>query len=163
MFFLKDNKIFLKIFRVEVFSMEDIFRKIVSKKELKLTLKASKKNICPKIIQWKKINNDKFEILMEKYTNTLKEETDKLFYQNQVAQLIKKLHSIEIYHYDLHNENFVIKNKVIKLIDFGESEKFKDIKSSQLGFYYNFYSLEPLKWKEFLKEEIEYSKTICEE
>ncbi|CAG8471599.1 14700_t:CDS:2 [Dentiscutata heterogama] len=80
---------------------------------------------------------------------------DKLCLAKQLADAIKFLHSYDIIHRDLHSENVLIHDKIIKLSDFGNS-KFVADPSIQLtkGFGSIRYS-DP----EFVRSSLNYSRT----
>jgi serine/threonine protein kinase len=100
----------------------ETYTKIVNEKEFMFTLIASNEDISPKLISWTR-NNSNFTIQIEKYPITLKDAIDRSIYKDEIIRLIQKLHSLGIFHADIHLDNIVVDPILgkVKLIDFGIS------------------------------------------
>jgi len=100
----------------------ELYAKIVNENEFLFTLIASNEDISPKLVSWKR-DNEKYIIQIEKYPSTLWDITDRSIYEFKIINLVKKLHSLGIFHNDIHAENIVLDQKSgnVKLIDFGIS------------------------------------------
>jgi serine/threonine protein kinase len=95
--------------------------------EVKLHTIASNHDLSPKIIR---SDSKKGSIVMEKMHTTLSDLLNTIKYDpdemEQVAQkvyhLVETLHSLGIFHNDLHTDNIMIdSNGTLKLIDFGDA------------------------------------------
>lgn len=118
----------------------NIYSKLVNEKEFLLTMIASEENISPKLISWENYEGE-FLIHLEKYPKTLMDEPIWGIYKNKCIKLVEKLHSLEIFHSDIKEDNIVVDpfTKEVKLIDFGRSCWIKDITAYQLE--NNFYEV----------------------
>ena len=103
-------------------------QKLMSQKELDITIIASNNSIAPKILHVEKVN-DEYLITMEKYPYTLSHANDKVKYRNMVKDKIYQLHKLGIFHADIHDDNIIVDEDkgVVKIIDYGLSEYITDI------------------------------------
>lgn len=89
--------------------------------EATITQLMSDIKVCPKVYDIS-VQDDTVIIISERYDRIL---TDKEFdsgkYTTQINSLISKMHAVGVCHRDICNYNVVIKNEVVKLIDFGNS------------------------------------------
>jgi|SRR5579862_4280662 len=137
------------------------YSKVVSEKEFLFTLLASREEICPLVISWKRQLN-KYVIELEKYPSTLIKESNWDIYKNSAVALVEKLHLLGIFHSDITEENFVVnpETKVIKLIDFGLSCWIDEITEEQLT---NTYMTKANSVSELLTVEVKEVEWLCEQ
>jgi tRNA A-37 threonylcarbamoyl transferase component Bud32 len=110
-----------------------LYTKLVNEKEILFTLIASNEGISPKLISWKR-DNGKYIIKSEQYLGMLMDEPVRTFYKEDGVKLVRKLHSLGIFHADITEENFVV-NPItgeMKMIDFGLSCWIDDITEKQM-------------------------------
>lgn len=120
------------------------------KREFDIYSLAHENGLTPKIIEWKKINDDHYDLTTERYPNTLHLENNWLQYNDQLYKLVKKLHSLGIYHNELTHDNVVVRNGILKLVGFNASHL--------KPMFYDLNVFETL-----LQEEIDSVKQICRE
>jgi tRNA A-37 threonylcarbamoyl transferase component Bud32 len=84
-----------------------LYTKLVNEKEILFTLIASNEGISPKLISWKR-DNGKYIIKSEQYLGMLMDEPVRTFYKEDGVKLVRKLHSLGIFHEDITEENFVV-------------------------------------------------------
>jgi len=137
------------------------YSKVVSEKEFLFTLLASREEICPLVISWKRQLN-KYVIELEKYPSTLIKESNWDIYKDSAVALVEKLHLLGIFHSDITEENFVVnpETKVIKLIDFGLSCWIDEITEEQLT---NTYMTKANSVSELLTVEVKEVEWLCEQ
>lgn len=133
--------------------------KIVTEKEFLFTLIANEQNISPKLIYWEQ-KDGKFTIHIEKYPATLNSIVNRYIYEDEITRLIKKLHSLGIFHRDIHIDNIVInpESRQVKLIDFGLSCWMQDIPKIT---YVQGYRESASCLQDLLKLEIDEVKWLC--
>jgi len=128
-----------------------VYTKEVNEHEFLITSIASRVGICPKLISWKCVD-DEYTINLEKYPKTLSDVTGWSNYKKKAVELLNKLHSLEIVHCDIYEHNIVVNPDTndVKLIDFGLSEWYNDIKGENINYYGTSISVE-----ELFKEEMD--------
>lgn len=139
---------------------ETTFIKCVDKKELDITLLAAEHGLTPSVISWED-KGDHFDIILEKYDRSLDYEARENLapHQEQIEKLVRKLHEIGVYHGDLSEDNIVVKNGVVKLIDFGCSCFLAEISPKQ--FYQSMYKKKATCVDELLQAEYDYIARFC--
>ena len=90
------------------------------KKEIYFLEKLSEYKYFPKIIN---TNIERKELEISFCGNVLNENEEPKLWKNQVKKIIKILEKENIYHNDMHDENFLNKDGKIFLIDFGQASE----------------------------------------
>ena len=90
------------------------------KKEIYFLEKLSEYKYFPKIINR---NIERKELEISFCGNVLNENEEPKLWKNQVKKIIKILEKENIYHNDMHDENFLNKDGKIFLIDFGQASE----------------------------------------
>lgn len=137
----------------------DFYIKEVTEKEFLFTVLASNYEIAPKLISWKR-DRGTYIIKSERYPETLMDQPIYSIYKEDGVKLIRKLHSLGIFHSDVTEENFVVnpETKEIKLIDFGCSCWIEDITKQKLK---NAYEDEAETVDDLLEIEVKELEWIC--
>ncbi len=128
--------------------------KIVCKKELNFSLLTAKEGISPLIIHWVHIYNDKYIMEIERFPYILNE-VDGSKYIDEIKTLVMRLHKFSIFHGDLYGKNIVVnpETNIVKLIDFGISSWFSELKDSKV-FYSDRYGGKVDTIEELLEREV---------
>ena len=130
--------------------MNNFYTKIVNTKELNFFILASKHKITPRFISYSKnesddVSNDSlYSLSMEFYPENLNDvmknpsrKDEALFIIEQTRKIINILHSIDILHNDISEENIVYdrSNRSVAIIDFGLSTLISTILPSEISDY----------------------------
>mgnify|MGYP003575983975 CR=1 FL=1 len=135
------------------FANQQTYSKTIDLNEFMFTLTASKNGIAPPILSWRPIGHQ-FEIEMEPYPSILQYPNDFFsVYRAKVVQLIKKLHTLGIFHGDVVAENVLIEPITgnVLLINFNRSEWIVDRKNKpEYNYLYNKYLISSLERDEIM-------------
>lgn len=131
----------------------EIYTKLVDVKELIFTIMASNANISPRLLSWRKVENN-YMIEMDKYATVIGDVYDRSPYEEKGIQLVRDLHNLGIFHGDLSEDNVVVNPSTgdIRLIDFGMSSFIKDLPGKPL---ISSYTRPPSEVTELLKLEVD--------
>jgi serine/threonine protein kinase len=135
-----------------------MIKKNVRNEELKINIIASMFNIAPKILDIKKLEDNRYEITSERYPLTLLKipEEERAIYTNKIKNKVKKLHSLGIIHGDIHEDNIVVNREKDKvgLIDFGLSKNMPCINKKYLKEFTIYGEKSPKSIEELLELEL---------
>lgn len=116
---------------------KNTYVKCMTRHEAEIFELASMAGIAPKVIERRKIGENHYDLLVERYTCTVAEMTPNKRRSSQLshslADLLKRLHALGIYHGDIHPDNIVVIDGTSpKLIDFGASLYLSEITDREL-------------------------------
>lgn len=140
-----------------------MIRKRITRNEHKMISHLKNTDIIPEIskLEYSYVTMEKYPMTLGEYieSNDIKSLDEILTFKNLIDEQIEKLHSIGIFHGDLHTSNIVLNPETndVRIIDFGESRFIDDLNADDIDYFNEF--LDPTNKFENIYDMLEYETT----